>query len=79
MMTLALMLHMTTIVFNILYFVGCCPPHKEQSYVRASWIMNFLAGTIMTLLVLSLVKGIIAVLHVSFSLEQIMTTADKSP
>ncbi|PVD31869.1 hypothetical protein C0Q70_07293 [Pomacea canaliculata] len=49
MMTLALMLHMTTIVFNILYFVGCCPPHKEQSYVRASWIMNFLAGAFITI------------------------------
>lgn len=44
MITLSLMLHMVTIVFNILYFVHCCPQEKERNYVLATSVMNFLAG-----------------------------------
>ncbi|KAK7461543.1 hypothetical protein BaRGS_00038689 [Batillaria attramentaria] len=49
MMTLALILHMVTIVFNILYVVGCCPPRKERNYVRASSAMIFVAAAFITI------------------------------
>jgi len=47
--TLALMLQMITIVFNICTFVGSCPKHKEQNYVLASSIMNWLAALFITI------------------------------
>ncbi|RUS87750.1 hypothetical protein EGW08_004496 [Elysia chlorotica] len=43
MMTLGLMLHMVTVVLNILYYVRCLPKEKEKRYVMATGVMMWLS------------------------------------
>ena len=43
MMTLGLMLHMVTVVLNILYYVRCIPKEREKKYVMATAAMMWLA------------------------------------
>ncbi|XP_076456745.1 uncharacterized protein LOC143291047 [Babylonia areolata] len=49
MITVALILQMITIVFNICYFVGSCPPPKDRRYTAASSGMNFTAALLITI------------------------------
>ncbi|XP_005107971.1 uncharacterized protein LOC101853410 [Aplysia californica] len=49
MMSLGLILHMLTVVMNIMYYVRCCPKEKEKKYVMVSMVMMWLASAFISI------------------------------